>query len=430
MIQYPVKRMESSCHRDDHRSTDRIGRQAVTIFCLMFAISACSEAQKEDDTDGALTIGLLLPYTGGDAAIATNYERAAIIAKDMINDAGGIVNRSVHLISRDTHSDSVRAEQALEELLSYDPVAIIGPESAEIARTLLPLLQQKEVFFFSPVISGSESLPTSADTPWFRLAPSSARLGHAFANHLRVDQNLDSISTVYSNDDYNSDFIRSLETRFEQLGGNVETSVSLSGEQHSYGPEVNDLLAAGTHNVVLAASVDSASRFVNELSVSSGGESLHWFLSPGLQTPVFLQNTLQSALEGAVGIGLKVENLDLYFIDEYQTRWEDKPLDGAFFYFDAVTVLSLAMATASFNNGGALTYDAVKHAVFDIASPSGVQVRWSDQFQAFTHIAKGRPLYYSGLTGALLLTDDGQQKKALMTTWSVIDGQIVVTDAL
>ena len=404
---------------------------ATVLLVVVFGLaSGCIEEKNYDLPDDAVVIGLLLPYTGGDAAIGTNYERAAIIARDLINASGGINNRPISFVAKDTHSDPVRARKALQELMAYDVHAVIGPEGAEIARQILPILQKNKILFISPVVSGADTLPVSVTNPWIRLAPSSSKLGHVFANHLMFERDLNTISTVYSADDYNTDFVRSLEERFTELGGTVETSLRISGSALSYGEEVYQLRLGATTNLVLAAPIDSASRFVNEITITDSAHKWQWFLAPGLETPVFLQNTIQSAVEGATGVGIEVENPDHEFIAMYRERWSDEPLDGAFFYYDAVSVLSLAIAAAIRNSGGPLNYEGIVAAMSDVASPSGIQIRWSEHADGFRHIMDGRRLYYSGLTGPLLFTDEGQQQKALMATWSISNGQITKSETL
>jgi ABC-type branched-subunit amino acid transport system substrate-binding protein len=395
------------------------------LIVALLTITGCIEPLEDESKEKGVGIGLLLPYTGGESAVGTNYERAAMMAKERINAAGGIMGKRIHFVAKDTHSDPVRAVAALNEILAYENViAVIGPEGADVADTIFPILEQKRILFISPMVSGSDGLSTSAETPWFRLAPSAATLGHAFANYLRTNQNLYFVNTVFSGDDYNADFTREFENRFVELGGVIENSIPLSSSKLTYDSEVNLMQLGTTRNVVMSASVDSSVRFTNELSLSSEGQKWNWFLSPSLQTPVFMQNTLQSALEGAKGIGIRVDNPDEEFVDEYRKRWDDTPLDGAFFYFDALTVLGLAMTTAAYNNAGELNYAGIRDAMMEVATPSGVQVRWSETEKGFSHIQNGLSLYYSGLTGPLLFTEYGQQTKALMTDWTISNGQI------
>ncbi|MBN2715080.1 MAG: ABC transporter substrate-binding protein [Deltaproteobacteria bacterium] len=396
-----------------------------TLTVILFTICSCIEPPENENTQKGVGIGLLLPYTGGESAVGTNYERAAMMARERINAAGGINGTPIHFVAKDTHSDPVRAVAALNEILAHeDVIAVIGPEGADVADTIYPILEQKRILFISPMVSGSDELSTSSETPWFRLAPSAATLGRAFANHLIFSQNLTAVNTVFSNDDYNADFTREFENRFVELGGVIENSIPLSSTKLSYNNEVNLMRLGTSGNVMLSAAVDSSVRFTNELSLSNQGQKWNWFLSPTLQTPVFLQNTLQGALEGAKGIGIRVDNPDEVFVDEYKKRWDDTPLDGAFFYFDALTILGLAMTTAAHSNGGELSYAGIRDAMMEVATPSGVQVRWSETEQGFGYILNGLSLYYSGLTGPLLFTEYGQQKKALMTYWTISNGQI------
>jgi ABC-type branched-subunit amino acid transport system substrate-binding protein len=320
---------------------------------------------------------------------------------------------------------------SLGEILAEDVVAVIGPEGAEIARAALPVLNRSDVLLISPVVSGASTIEVDPAFPWIRLAPSPAILGRAFANYLKSEKNLEILSAVSSDEDYNRDFIEALIDRFVQLGGLVETSVALDIAKLSYSDEVQSLRMGTTKNIVLSASTKIGARFVNDLTISENSEAEHWqwYLSPALETPVFLQNTIYNALEGAVGIGIEVYDPAEEFISDFKDRWNDTPGEGAFYYFDAIAMLALAMETAMRDNDK-MTFDALLDGFSKVAVPSGILVRWQQIKEGFSFIQDSKGIYYSGLTGTLLFDEYGQQQKAAMNTWIVKNGQIEADDVL
>src|SRR5690606_20701849 len=129
-------------------------------------------------------VGLLLPFTGASAATATNFEKAVLMAAERVNEAGGIQGKSLRIVARDTHSEVERSIDSAEELIDEGAVAIIGPESPEIAEAIRTRLDAAEVPLVSPLIgAGSEAIFDCA-FPWYRLAPSAHALGENLANDL------------------------------------------------------------------------------------------------------------------------------------------------------------------------------------------------------------------------------------------------------
>ena len=83
------------------------------------------------------------PFTGGRSwATATNFERAVLYARDRINEGGGPKGRHVRIVSADTHSGVERAKQSAADLVGAGALVVIGPESAEIAAEIKPILDE------------------------------------------------------------------------------------------------------------------------------------------------------------------------------------------------------------------------------------------------------------------------------------------------
>ena len=398
----------------------------VTAATLLL-LCACAE-EKSIDPDNSIIVGLLLPFTGGDAALGAAYERAAILAKDVVNDAGGIDGKPLVFVTRDTHSDPDRAKASLEEILAYPVAAVIGPESSEIAGTAVTRTAQEETTLLSPVISGAADIEIPESVDWFRLAPSSALLGRAFANYL-IDNDLTVIAAVYSNEEYHVDFAESFVAQFTALGGTVEESIVLAPGRTGYGDDVLKLKALGTRNILFSASTRDAARFVNDLITTDTTDRFHWYLSPPLETPVLLENAYKGALEGAEGIGIQVYDADEEFIEKYQSRWNDTPTDGTFFYYDAVALLALSLQRTALTEDGKIPNDTLQEMIRATVKPQGIQINWDTLGDGMEQLEDGNTINYLGLTGRVVFKD-GQQVIAPMKIWRIEDNEFVPIDEI
>ena len=74
--------------------------------CEMFA-GGCGPA--DDEETGGIAVGVLLPFTGDEAALGRNLEQALLLAVADVNEAGGIGGQKLRLVTRDTCASSAPA---------------------------------------------------------------------------------------------------------------------------------------------------------------------------------------------------------------------------------------------------------------------------------------------------------------------------------
>lgn len=371
----------------------------------------------------SLTVGLLLPFTGADSATARNFERAALLARDQVNDGGGVNGHALRILSADTHSNPEEAEESVRRLIGSGAKIIIGPESTEIAERIRPLIEESGALFLSPVVGAADDRNISCEIPWFRLSPSSWILGESLAKLAFTDEQ-ESMVLLHSEGDYDEALAAAFKERFTALGGKVLYEATLPSSAQSYARIIKEALAENAEGMLLSASPRSAALLVNELGVLSKKRP-NWYLSPLLKTELLLENVEPSVLEGAVGVTPKIFDTTGEYPEAFAERWEgDQAFDGAFFYHDAVSLSAFALEHAE-EVDGEISGDAISASFFEVATPSGEAVRWNEVAEAMPRLSEGDPLYYSGLTGPLLLRDCGNRKSGVTSVWYIEDGQIV-----
>jgi ABC-type branched-subunit amino acid transport system substrate-binding protein len=397
-------------------------RSRVAAFALLLAACGCSST--DEPAQGGIVVGLLLPFTGSTSATASNLERATLYAADRINEGGGIDGTKVRVVSKDTHSDLTRGLAAAEELADAGAVAVIGPESAEIAEEIRPMLAKQGVLFLSPLVGAAAEPSRTCTTPWFRLAPSAKSLGEALAKQARAQQ-VTRVAVLYSSAPYDRALGAAAAKRFAMLNGQVALELELDPEAQSYAQVISAANRAGVTDVILAASPRAAAILVNEFDALSTKKP-RWFLSPLLKTELLVQNVAPQALEGAFGIAPKIYEHGQEFPQAFSRRWQgDEPLEGAYFYYDAMALLSLALAKAKAS--GEAEPDLAR-AMLDAAGPPGEGVKWDTLQSGLKQVAQGDDLYYTGLTGPLTLQVCGSRSTGATSDWTVQQGRIVDLD--
>jgi ABC-type branched-subunit amino acid transport system substrate-binding protein len=398
----------------------RASRTAAAAACCL-ALAACTGG--DAPPAGGVTVGLLLPFTGGSSATASNFERAVLYAADRINAGGGVHGRPVRVVSRDTHSDLARSRASVDALIAAGAVVVIGPESSEIAQEIAPTLAANHVALLSPLVGAANDAAVDCTTPWFRLAPSAQALGEALGK-LASAESLRTAAVLYAAGAYDEALGAAAETRFTSLGGGVPLTLALDPNAQSYADAVRQTLAAGAGAIVLAASPRTGALVVNELNAESA-QPLRWFLSPLLKTELLVENVAPRALEGALGVAPKVYDTTSAFPAAFDQRWQgDHPLEGAYFYYDAMGLLALALEKTPVAADGTLDYTMLQSAIRDAAAPPGEAVSWDELELGLERLRAGDDIYYSGLTGPMLLDPCGRRGLGATTTWQVAAGQI------
>ncbi len=393
-------------------------RAAVCV--ALASLPGC--ATEPPDDSGALTIGLLLPFTGSESATASNFERAVLYARDRINAGGGVKGRRLRVISADTHSDARRSVASVKQLIAEGALVVLGPESAEIAAEIKPILDDGNVVLLSPLVGAADDAKVDCAHPWFRLAPSARALGEALAKEMDA-MKVDRVGVLHAEDAYDTALEDAVIQRFVSLGGQVTFEASLDPNAQSYASIVGRAVDAHADTIVLASSPRSAALAVNELAASND-ERPRLFLSPLLKTDLLVQNVAPETLEGALGVAPKIHDTSEAFPAAFGDRWlGDRPLEGAYFYYDAMVLLAFGLEKSTLVQGK-LDPAQLESAIRAEAGPPGDSLGWNEVESGLGRLRDQDEIYYSGLTGPMLLTECGARRLGTSSTWSVHAGAI------
>lgn len=392
--------------------------------CAALLLVGCPPTEETLDPDESITFGLLLPFTGSSAATASNFERATLYAAERINESGGLRGKSIRIVARDTHSNVEDSLDSVQELIDEGAVAVIGPESPEIARAISQKLNESEVAFVSPLIGAGEEVDVDCTYPWYRLAPSAQSLGENLANDL-AEMGMTEIAILSGSGDYNTAFANAVRDKFQNsvLGGTVSVERSLNEAASSHSQVLREVLAEDPQAIVLSASPQTGALAFTEATLLGVGDA-KWALSPLLKTPLFLQNIDTDKAEGAFGVAPKIFDASDAFPEAFSDRWlGDEPLEGAYFYYDSVGLLVVAMGLLGQDTD--YTYEELSSSIVRAASSRGISVGWDEIEQGLTFIEDGTDAHYTGLTGPILLETCGERRSGLTQTWSIRSGVIV-----
>jgi len=93
-----------------------------------------------------MRIGCLIPLTGGDAFWGKNIQNGVELAREEINQAGGILGKQVEIIYEDSRSDPRTGTDAVNKLITADRVqCIIGDTISSVILAVAPIVERQKV---------------------------------------------------------------------------------------------------------------------------------------------------------------------------------------------------------------------------------------------------------------------------------------------
>lgn len=177
-------------------------------------------AERVEIPGETLKIGLIMPMTGDAAVYGENESRAATIAADEINAAGGVGGKTIELIIEDGKCDGEGGAAAANKLIGVDGVDyIIGGACSGETLGFVPIAAENAVLSISP--SATSPAITTAGDFVFRTAPSDALAGQIAAEYAYEDLGAMTAAVVYETTDYAQALANTFKTNFEAAGGTV-----------------------------------------------------------------------------------------------------------------------------------------------------------------------------------------------------------------
>ncbi len=318
----------------------------VLGFATLLAAS-CAETRREAP-EGAVKVGLLIPFSGEQASKGINFERAVTMLADAINDHGGIDGHVLWIETRDTHSDVEVGLRSAADLIENEKVsALIGPDDAELIKRMQPLVESAGISEILPEMVSKTSV-TSSDGLWFRIAPSVELMGCALAQEI-YNRQLRRVFVIYSKKLEWKAMAAGMSDTFEWYhNGSSEKALTQIVEIDEASTAVTELYSLVSEfrpdTIVMITSPFAGSEIVQGLANFLG--KAHWYLGPELDSQVLFDNTPPGALNGSYVVNTEIANQSEgdKFKALFTDAWNDVPFEAAYFYYDALAVLSIAAA--------------------------------------------------------------------------------------
>lgn len=265
----------------------------LLISMMLIATSGlgCVESAEETSMEaGDITIGALLPLTGGLQSVGEASQTALDVSKEDINSYFSRLGsgKNVEIIIKDTKNDPDIALEKLKELDEMGVKIVIGPQASGEAKAVLDYANDNGIVLLSTASTASTlAVP---DDNLFRFVPDDTNQGIVLATLMEED-NISTIIPVYRNDAWGSGLTREVKNCFEDNNGTVLEGVAYDTDVEDLSEDIeklNNKVTAATKEygegtvAVFLSSYSEATRIFTLAQDYPALSKVKWYGSDGI----------------------------------------------------------------------------------------------------------------------------------------------------
>ena len=394
----------------------------ILIVSLGFLLTVgCRGA--EEEALKPVQIGTILAFTGDLASFGPPMRNGADLAAELVNAAGGVLDRPVRTAHKDSGTNPQVAIEAARTLININGAhAIVGALSSGITQAVAESLTvPNQVVLMSPASTSPALTVMDDDDFLFRTAVSDAAQGVVLAR-LAKEQGFNSASALYVNNAYGEGLANVFKEHFEKEGGKVVALVPQESGQPSYVSELRRATKGSPEVLVAISYPESAGVYLRE--ALEGQYADQFLFVDGTKNQDMLNRLGANQFEGMFGTapGTPESDASRIFRKLYEERFGQLPTNPFIGEtFDAFVLLAFAIEKAGLNEG-----PAIRDALREVANPPGEKVGPGDVRRALELIRNGEDIDYEGVAGSQNIDANGDVSNAI-EIWRIEGGQITST---
>ena len=370
------------------------------IVALMLALCMVLAASAALADDLVLKIGHIGPQTGDAAQYGQATYRGAQIAADEITaEDNGI---TVIILNEDDSHDPEKSKNAYNNIMEQGAQMIVGTTTTGPCIEVGALAYEERVFMLTP--SASSTKVTEGKDNVYQLCFTDPNQGSASAAVINEKKLGTKIAIIYNNADaYSTGIYQTFIAKAEELGMEIVSTTTFTGETTDYSVQVAAAKDAGADLVFLPIYYTPASMIL------ATAKSMDY-------APVFF------GVDGMDGI-LAMEGFDASLADGVILLTPFSAFSEDEHTVDFVAKYQAVSGGDTPNQFAADAYDAV-YALYNASVAAGIDGSTSPEDACEKLIEQFATLNYVGLTGDMTWTPDGKVSK-LPNAYVIKDGGYV-----
>jgi len=225
---------------------------------IVISGSACKKKDEGGGSDakgggkadkGEIIIGHYASMTGNTAHFGQDTDKAARLAVEQLNAAGGVLGRKFKIVTFDTRGDGAEAANAVTRLIDVEnSTAILGEVASSLSLQGAPIAQRRKV----PMVSPSSTNPkvTQVGDYIFRVCYIDPFQGKVMALFARRTLKLDKVAILKDvKNDYSIGLADAFQKAFVAAGGTIAAEQSYSAGDTDFSAQVTAIKSSGAQAI-------------------------------------------------------------------------------------------------------------------------------------------------------------------------------------
>lgn len=370
---------------------------------LMAGCSSSSGGTAEGSASGdKINVGFLSGLTGWLGSFTKENINSIIMAKDEINEAGGILDgKSINIVDVDTQSTVEGSIKGYQKLVNADKAVVaIGPETESV----LALLKEapKTTVPVMSAFAGSAELDEVGGDYVYRTAASDSVIGEVRAKIL-IENGVNEIAVMVGNYEGAQSDVAKFKETYEGLGGKILTEVTFNTGQNTYNGELKKIADANPKVVYYSGGIDTAPTIFK--SAEQRGYEWEWFVTPDVAVQEFIDVIGGNVAEGIkTVIPMEDESNAAFkrFNENYEAKFNAVPSGG---YYNANTYDLLIASALAMEAAGEASGSAINEKIREVTNPPGVEVTTFEE--GIKELRAGNDINYEGASGPVDFDEHG-----------------------
>jgi branched-chain amino acid transport system substrate-binding protein len=225
-------------------------------------VSEPAESTEEKTGDDVIKIGLFQPLTGNSSLMGTSGNKAALMAMDEINAAGGILGKKVQVISYDDKSSPEEAVKCVTRMLEVDKVhAILGSLHSGNIQACGEIVENAKI----PLV-GTGTSPQWLQKGWTYLFRSTINTYYSSLSAVQICKklNLSKMAIFYSQDEYGKNGKDNMTALCEEYGIDIVAVESMKPGDTDFTAQCSNISASSPDVVYIIATTDNLPQMVKQ----------------------------------------------------------------------------------------------------------------------------------------------------------------------
>lgn len=342
----------------------------LRFFLLVMLLQLSSTAFAGSDT---IKVGVLYNLTGGMAAIDQPGLHGMELAKDIINEAGGVLGKKLSLVVSDCRSNLDSTTMASQILAGQDGMtAVVGLNDTDYVMAAAPAVTARNIVFITAGAT-MQNLPYMYGKNFFMAAFGDNMQARAVAKFAKRRLKTDKcfVGTDISNE-FTKTLSKYFKRRYRKYGGKIIDEVWYNSGDDKYPlPQKGEVVP----DVLFMSSIPpDAPKYVT--AVRSAGYNQPIVSGDGFDTPGLKDIPAEYAHSIYFATHVALDNPDPMvqeFVDSYEHTFGDKPESG----FAALGYDTIMLLVHAIEKAGSASPEAVREALTATSDFKGVTGEFS-----------------------------------------------------